>query len=722
MTDPPPLYYSVYGEHGAAEAMIRTGDRTMKKSIHMDALTLGVCYYPEHWPNTLWEEDLARMKEAGISVIRVAEFAWNRFEPSEGSFTFSFFDSFMIVAERAGMDVIFCTPTATPPAWLTEKHPEVLNATRDGILYRHGVRRHYNYHSPVYRDYAARIVTQLAKHYGAHPNIIGWQIDNELNCEVDVFYSDADHAAFRNWLKDKYTTLDALNEAWGTVFWNQTYSDWNEVFLPRFTGYNNSANPHMVLDQKRFISDGAVSFAALQYGILRKYAAGRQFITTNGLFGHLNYDDLLDQAVDFITYDSYPTFGFENLGSINAGGFGNAAPAESTYNLNDRKWAWNLAMARAFSPNFGVMEQQSGAGGWVDRMQAATPRRGQIRLWTLQSIAHGADFVSYFRWRTCSFGTEIYWHGILNYDNRLNRRLAEISALRNELFALNKVAGSTVRARLAIVRDYDNVWDGEFDIWHGPLRDASESAWVTAAERDHVPFDVVFLNEKTQSGDLAQYDLMVYTHAPILTEETAALLNDYVRQGGTLIMGARTGYKDRRGHCPMRDMPGPVADLFGIRIDDFTHLNFKNARQTVRWDEDVLEAILFNDILEPTRPDTRILATYIGGDYDGFAAFTAHPYGNGTAYYFGAAFAPETARRILHRLGFAEPYADRIDLPESCELTVRENDGASYLFVLNFGDDRARITLKQPFTDAVDGTTVQGPVTLPAYDVRVFTF
>ena len=268
----------------------------------------------------------------------------------------------------------------------------------------------------------------------------------------------------------------------------------------------------MALDEKRFISDSAVSFAALQYDILRKNTAGRQFITTNGMFAHLDYGDLLDRAADFITYDSYPTFGFENRGGINASGFGGTAPAESPDNLNDRKWSWNLANARAFSPNFGIMEQQSGAGGWVDRMQAATPRAGQIRLWTMQSVAHGADFISYFRWRTCSFGTEIYWHGILGYDNRSNRRLAEISALHGELEALSGLAGSSVRAHMAIVRDYDNIWDGECDIWHGPLRGASEAAWFTAAERGHVPFDVVYLDRETSADDLAGFDLLVYTH------------------------------------------------------------------------------------------------------------------------------------------------------------------------------------------------------------------
>ena len=188
-------------------------------------MTMGTCYYPEHWSRELWQDDLQRMKAAGITVIRVAEFAWNKVEPEEGVFTFDFWDEFMELCKQEEMQVIFGTPTATPPAWLTEKYPEVLNCRQDGVPYRHGARRHYNYNSPKYRELSARIVEKLAQHYGKHPAIVGWQIDNELNCEVDEFYSEADSVAFRNFVKEKYKTLDNLNEAWGTVFWNQTYTD-----------------------------------------------------------------------------------------------------------------------------------------------------------------------------------------------------------------------------------------------------------------------------------------------------------------------------------------------------------------------------------------------------------------------------------------------------------------------------------------------------------------
>ena len=187
----------------------------MSKSIKVDRTTLGVCYYPEQWPQTMWADDYRRMREMGLSVVRLAEFAWSIFEPSEGEFSFDLFDSAIALAAEHGVRVILGTPTATPPAWLTSKYPEVLNRTQSGVVYEHGQRRHYNYNAPIYRQLCARIVTKMAEHYGAHQAVIGWQIDNELNCEVNVFYSNADHAAFREWLRGRYGSLDSLNEFLG---------------------------------------------------------------------------------------------------------------------------------------------------------------------------------------------------------------------------------------------------------------------------------------------------------------------------------------------------------------------------------------------------------------------------------------------------------------------------------------------------------------------------
>ena len=233
-------------------------------------INIGVDYYPEHWDRSLWRDDLRRMRETGISVVRVAEFAWNKVEPEEEKFTYTFFDEFLDICLEEKMDVIFGTPTETPPAWLTEKYPEVLNCWEDGTLYRHGARRHYNYNSGKYLELSARIVEKLASHYGKHPAIVGWQVDNELNCDTYEYHSEADTEAFRVFLKDKYGTLDTLNEAWGTVFWNQTYTAWNQIYVPRPVLYDEY-NPHMYLDYNRFISESTIQFCRMQAEIIRKY-------------------------------------------------------------------------------------------------------------------------------------------------------------------------------------------------------------------------------------------------------------------------------------------------------------------------------------------------------------------------------------------------------------------------------------------------------------------
>ena len=281
----------------------------MREIINGERFVMGTCYYPEHWDSSLWEDDLERMLQAGIEVIRIAEFAWNKIEPEEGVYTYEFFDAFLDLAQKKGMKVIFCTPTATPPIWLTEKYPEVLNADQDGLLYRHGARRHYNYNSPVYQKLCRNIVEKSASHYGGHPAIIGWQIDNEINCELDEFYSESDTAAFRKFLQEKYGTVEELNRAWGTIFWNQTYNCWEQIYVPRKTAHNTN-NPHHLLDYYRFVSASARRFVRMQSEMIRKYCKEDDFITTNGIFGNLDNQAMQKESLDFMTYDSYPNFAY----------------------------------------------------------------------------------------------------------------------------------------------------------------------------------------------------------------------------------------------------------------------------------------------------------------------------------------------------------------------------------------------------------------------------
>lgn len=679
----------------------------MRKLINGTSIDLGVCYYPEHWDKSLWGEDLDRMLAAGLKTVRIAEFAWSLIEPREGEYTYGFFDEFLNLAQEKGMQVIFCTPTATPPAWLTEKYPETLNADMDGNLIYHGSRRHYNYNSLVYQEKCRNIVEKFASHYGKHPAIVGWQLDNEFNCENDRFYSESDTVAFRKFLQDKYGTLDALNQAWGTVFWNQTYTDWQELHVPRKTN-SNSPNPHLMLDYFRFISDSVNRFAKMQADIIRKYAKEGDFITHNGMFSNLDYQRMARESLDVLMYDSYPDFGYE-LDSYN--------PDDP---MKDRKWSRNLSEVRAVSPNFGIMEQQSGANGWNTRMEAPTPRPGQLTLWTMQSIAHGADYISYFRWRTCTFGTEIYWHGILDYSGRDNRRIKEVREVAGKIEKMQELAGSRYVAKVGILKDYDNIWDAQQDRWHSRVENVSQKALFTAMQQLHVPFDYVYLESHTTPESLSQYEVLFYPHASILTKERMALLEAYVAAGGRLVMGCRTGYKDSNGRCVMEYLPGLAAKVTGTDIPEYSFVAPDDGQVMADWDGTLLEAAVFNDLLAPVGEYAEVLASYASSYYAGTPALIRNRFGEGEAYYFGGAFALDTAKVFLRKLGLAETFGEVIELPESCELAVREKEGRRYLFVLNYLAQPAEMVLKKAVRNLWNGDMEEGKRQVEGYGVRVY--
>lgn len=671
-------------------------------------IRLGVCYYPEHWDRALWREDLRRMKAVGIDTVRIAEFAWAMLEPEEGVFDLSFFDDFLDLAETEGMKVILGTPTATPPAWLTEKYPEVLNCRIDGVPYRHGMRRHYNYNAPIYRELCARIVEQMASHYGGRPCVVGWQIDNELNCETDVFYSDSDTAAFREYLKKKYGTLEALNAAWGTVVWSQTYTDWAQIHVPRLT-IHNSTNPHQVLDFYRFVSESAVSFCSMQAAIIRRYAKPGDFITTNGMFNHLDNHRLTDEALDVYTYDSYPNFAYCL----------SEDPRHSD-DLNDRKWSRNLMEVRSICPHFGIMEQQSGANGWNTRMEAPAPKPGQLMLWAMQSIAHGADFVSFFRWRTATVGTEIYWHGILDYDNRDNRKLEEVRRLFERVKKMQEVGGSEYLAEVGLLRDYDNLWDADVDAWHRRLHKASEKAIFAAAQLSHTPMDIVNLTDDTEPVELSKYKVLFYPHPLILTEKRAAALMAYVENGGTLVIGARAGQKDIHGRCVMAPMPGLLSGLTGTTVREFTFIGPMDDPAEMIWNGRKLPAGGFNDVLEAEAPDVEVRSTYATNYYAGSPALTERRMGKGRALHFGGTFERDTVDAMLKYLGVRAPRADVIRLDEDCELAVRGAGDATFFIVLNYGWQEARIELNRAVTDVDDGAMMQGEITLRPFETKVY--
>ena len=679
-----------------------------QQNFQWETISLGTCYYPEHWDRSLWREDLERMKAIGIETIRIGEFAWSKVEPREGEFIYDFFDEFMETVRRTDMKVIFGTPTATPPAWLTEKYPEVLNCRMDGVKYRHGMRRHYNYNSLVYQKFSKRIVEKFASHYAAHPNVIGWQIDNELNCEVDVFYSESDVVAFREYLKKKYKTLENLNQELGMIFWNQEYTAWDEIYVPRTT-VQDSSNPHLTLEYIRFISDSAIAFCKMQSDIIRKYKKPGDFITTNGMFNHIDNHKMLDEALDVYTYDSYPNFAYCLIED----------PLHSR-DLNDRKWSNSLSRVRSICPHFGIMEQQSGANGWNTRIEAPAPKPGQMTLWAMQSIAHGADYISFFRWRTCTVGTEIYWHGILDYDNRDNRKLKEISTLYNQVQLIRDLAGAEYQASFGILEDYDNLWDADVDVWHRRIEKISKQEIFVAAQLNHTPMDYVLLSDNTEYEELKKYPVLIYPHGLILTERRSVLLKTYVEEGGCLIIGARTGLKEEHGRCVMKPIPGVMADLTGTTVEESTFVGAIDMPVCMEWNGLRVDTGIFNDILKIDNENAKVLARYASNYYGGKPALVEHVVGNGKVLHFGGTFTRGTVKMLLSYVDIMEPYEKYMEIPVECELCVRKKNEETYFFILNYSSQKQEIYLKQEMLDINSGKNVKGKNTLNEYEVRVY--
>lgn len=679
-----------------------------KQNFQWNELNLGVCYYPEHWDKSLWEDDLKRMLEVGIHTIRIAEFAWSKFEPFEGEFTFEFFDGFMEVVKKLGMKVIIGTPTATPPAWLTNKYEEVLNCDVNGNPYRHGARRHYNYNSPKYIELSGRIVHKVASHYGQDTSIIGWQIDNELNCEIDVFYSESDTIAFREFLMNKYQTIGKLNEVWGTVFWNQTYNSWDEIYVPRKV-ISDSNNPHMMLDYTRFISESTINYCKMQSDIIRQYIGDDVFITTNGLFNHVDNHKMTNECLDVYTYDSYPNFAY-----------GMIEDPKNNKRLNDRRWSKHLSEVRSVCSHFGIMEQQSGANGWNTRMEAPAPKPGQLMLWTMQSIAHGADFISYFRWRTCNIGTEIYWHGILDYDNRDNRKLAEVAKVNERIKKIQPIVGAKYEASLAVIKDYDNIWDEEIDQWHHRLGKVSDNEIFVASQLNHTPIDYIFIDDALELSDLIKYTCLIYPHPFMLTKGQVDLLQDYVNNGGTLIFGARTGMKDVNGRVVMDTMPGLARDLVGASVEDFTLVGPWDEKVMANYKGTELEMPVFNEVLKIIDKDTEILANYTSNYYAGLPAITRKAHGKGQVIYVGSAFNREIVEALLAFTGDIKPYRNMIELEDGCELVVRSKADEIYYIVMNYLHTTSKLTIYESMIDMDVNSELKGNIVLKAFETKVF--
>lgn len=639
-------------------------------------LAFGADYNPEQWPREVWEEDVRAMRRAGVNIVSLAIFSWARLQPQENVWTFDWLDQVMDLLHSHGIAVDLATATASPPPWLTTKHPEILPVDRDGRTLWPGARQHWRPTSPIFREHALRLVRAMAERYGAHPALAAWHVSNELGCHNVYDFSDDAAAAFRVWLRDRYGTLEELNRAWATAFWSQGYAAWEEILPPRLAA--SYPNPTQQLDFKRFSSDVLKDYLRAERGVLTELTPGIPVTTNFMIMGEtsgMNYADWA-REVDFVSNDHYLLTGPQ-------------AQDELSFSAN-------LTGSLAGGEPWFLMEHSTSAVNW-QRVNLAK-RPGGLARDSLTHVAYGADAVCYFQWRQSMAGAEKYHSGMIPHagtDSEVFRAVVDLGAT---LEALAPIAGTRRRrAAAAIVFDWDSWWASELDSHPTSLLRYRQEAldWYSAFAAAGVRVDVI-----GSADSFSHYDLVV---APILHVVPGALaerLRDFVAAGGHLVTTYFSGIVDENDHVWLGGYPGPLRELLGIRIEEFGPLLDGD-----RVDLDLgVSGTLWSDRIDVVGPDVKIVASYTSGDHAGRPAVTTRLVGPGSASYVSTRLGPGGLGPVLSQLlSFS---GVRAELPAAVagavELAVRAGDDADYWFLINRTDRSVTVT-------GVAGEVLQAP-------------
>jgi len=661
-------------------------------------MEIGVCYFPEHWSRDRWAADVADMAEAGIDYVRMGEFAWSRFEPDPGSYDFEWLDEVVDLVGDYGMEVVLCTPTATPPKWLVDEYPDIRQEEQDGTVREFGSRRHYCFNSPAYRAETERIVSDLADHYAGHPAVVGWQTDNEFGCHDTLrCYCDDCATSFRNWLRGRYGDVETLNEAWGTAFWSQRYRSFGEVDPPRHTPANH--HPAHLLDYHRFTSDRVADYNRLHADALRG-ADDSWFVTHNfmGDFSALNARDV-SADLDFASWDSYPTLHAQTRGETDPA---LNPESEAAQRAGDPDvTALNHALYRcAADGEFWVMEEQ--AGDIRAFPYSAEPADGMLRLWSHAAVANGAATVSYFRWRRCPYGQEQYWGALCDHDGTPDRGLRAAERVAEDLDTLPELG--PVHGDVALLHDYDSLWATEaephsqdFDYW------AHLRTYFRALRRRGATVDVV-----GPDADFAEYDGVVAPSLYVVTDDLATRLAAYTEGGGTLLLGARSGYSNESSRFRDDPAPGPFAPVVDSTVEQHESLA-PGVEARVEYGDVTYDARIWSEWL--SLDGATELGTHKAGPASGSSAVGRTNHGSGTAAYVGVWPSLGLADRIVSDL-FADalPFTDT--LPE--RVRVARRDG--HTWVLNHGDTSVDVNAPETASVLLGDATV-GPHDLAVLDV-----
>lgn len=524
-------------------------------------MELGVCYYPEHWPPSMWAADAAEMKSIGLSLVRIGEFAWSKLEPKEGEFDFDWLDQVMDILGDAGLKVILGTPSATPPRWVLDKFPDLLAWDVHGRPRGFGSRRHYCFSHEAYKHFAAGMAIRLSKRYGDHPALYAWQTDNEYGCHDTIrSYSPLAKKAFQTWLSDKYKSITELNQRWGNVFWSMEYNSFDQVGLPNLTV--TEPNPSHALDFYRFSSDQVVAWNDAQLKAIRAHSDRLIFHNYMGRITEFDHFKL-GEEMEIATWDTYP-LGFLEDRSDRPEEFKHKYQATGDPDFQ----AFHHDIYRAVGHGrWGIMEQQPGPVNWAPNNPA--PANGMVRVWTLEAMAHGAEFVAYFRWRQLPFGQEQMHTALKRPDNRPTALLDEIKLINHDL----KKYGDTPKpkAQVGLIFDYESQWAWEVQP-QGKEFDYFRLVYDFYCGLRRLGVDVDILPPNGEGLD--DYDCILVPGLFSLNDELQQSLSSY---SGELLLGPRTHSKTSDFHINI-DVVSDIMDLAikldcveSIRASEFRH-------------------------------------------------------------------------------------------------------------------------------------------------------
>jgi len=590
-----------------------------------DMMRIGVYYYPEAWPAEQWQRDISNIKKLNMEFVHMGEFAWAEMEPTEGKFDFDWLEKVVKMCADQGLKVVLCTPSATPPIWLTQKHPEVLMIDADGRVMQHGTRQQACWSVQTYRDYVGKVDAELAKRFANNPAVWGWQIDNELShYGKEPGYNDACQQHFRAWLQKKYTTIDQLNTDWGNAFWSQKYQTFDQIRLPNAKEQIAQLNPQQMLDAQRWFADETADYIRFQAQILRKACGDRQWITTNFMYNFNAVNPSLSaNDLDLATFTIYPAHGNLNQGPL---GFRLGSAAEMSF-AHD--------FHRTITGVEGIMELQPGQVNWGEVNPQPYP--GAVHMWLMRAFAAGAKMVCTYRYREPLSGAEMYHYGLAGPDGvtptigglQYSQAASEIAMLRTVRDPAAKEPADYAARRTAILYNFDNRWD--IDNHKQTVRwDTMDHIYrqYSALKRLGCPIDVI-----TEDKDFSKYPFVVAPAYQLVDVDLVKRWTDYAQNGGHLILTCRTGQKDRRGHLWEGPWAMPILELIGAKISFYDCLPAPNTGH-VYADGRNYDWVSWAEVLDPDAA-TDVLATYADQFYSGKPAAITRTLGKGTVTYIG---------------------------------------------------------------------------------------